>query len=166
MANCDECGIDESGLAINDALDALRSYPRRYTEAVAGMDEEALRRRPSPEVWSALEYLVHVREVFELLSMTLPLVLDQPGLELPDIDADDAAVTRPDWVMNRDLALDGIRTACAQLVDLGAAQRSEAWERPFSLGATQHDAGWILRHAAHEGAHHLRDIAAVRATVG
>ena len=165
MANCDECGIDEAGLSISDALNALRSYPRRYTEAVAGMDEESIRRRPSPGVWSALEYLVHVREVFELLSMTLPLVLDQPGLELPDMDVDDAAATRPDWVMNVDLALDGIRTACTQLVDLGEAQRSEAWERPFSVGATPHDAGWILRHAAHEGAHHLRDIASVRAAV-
>ena len=166
MANCEECGIDEAGLSISDALNALRSYPRRYTEAVAGMDEDALRRRSSPEVWSVLEYLVHVREVFELLAMTLPLVLDQPGMDLPDFDAEDATATRPDWVMNPDLALDGIRTACAQLVDLGEAQRPEAWERPFSIGAVQHDAGWIPRHAAHEGAHHLRDIASVRAAVG
>ncbi len=165
MAKCVECGIDEAGLTIHDALDALRSFPRRYTEAVAGMDDEAIRRRPTPEVWSALEYLVHAREVLELLSMTLPLVLEQPGLELPDLDADDAAATRPDWVMNRDLALDGLRTACAQFVELGEAQRPEAWERPFTIGATPHDAGWIIRHAAHEGAHHLRDIANVSSAV-
>lgn len=165
MEKCDECGIDEAGLTIHDALDALRSFPRRYTEAVAGMDDESIRRRPTPEVWSALEYLVHAREVFELLAMTVPLVLDQPGLELPDIDADDAASTRPDWVMNRDLALDGIRTACATFVELGDAQQPEAWNRPFSIGRTPHDAGWLIRHAAHEGAHHLRDIANVRAAV-
>jgi hypothetical protein len=165
MAKCDECGIDEQGLSIHDALDALRSFPRRYTEAVAEMDDESLRRRPTPDVWSALEYLVHVREVLELLAMTVPLVLETPGLALPEIDAEDAAATRPDWVLNRDLALDGIGTACAQLVEHGAQQRPEAWSRPFTLGPTSHDAGWLVRHAAHEGAHHLRDVARVRAAV-
>lgn len=165
MARCDECGIDEAQLTIHDATDALRSFPRRYAEAVDGMDDDALRRRPSPEVWSVLEYLVHVREVLELLAMSVPVVLDQPGVTFPDVDVEAASAARPVWVLDRTLALDGIAKACAAFVDLGSSQSAEAWARPFTLGTTAHDAGWILRHAAHEGAHHLRDVAKIRAAV-
>lgn len=164
MANCDECGIDEEGLSIADAMNALRSYPRRYAEAVAGMDEESIRQRPSPDVWSVIEYLVHVREVLEILAMAVPLVLDEPGVAFPDIDVEAAATSRPAWVLDPQLALNGIAGACAQF--LGFAEESaEAWSRPFTLGTTPHEAGWIPRHAAHEGAHHLRDIASVRKAV-
>ncbi len=170
MAPCERCGLDELELPIGDAFDAFRSFPRRFTEAVAGVDDAALRVRFSPEVWSIVEYLVHVREVFELLAMSIPLVLERPGvsfpnIDLPEIDVGEASASRPEWVMDRNLALDGITRACAQFLGF-ADQSAEAWERSFTLGDAAHDAGWILRHAAHEGVHHLRDIAFVRAAVG
>ncbi|MEP6624784.1 MAG: DinB family protein [Acidimicrobiia bacterium] len=163
MAGCPTCGIDESAISVHDAIDAVRTFPGRYRRAVAGLTDAQLRARPSADVWSVLEYLVHIREVLDLLGMTIPHVLDQPGVELPDISADESAQTRPDWVMDPGLALDGIDRAALTLVTAAADVSEEAWSRPFTIGGTPHDAGWLVRHAAHEGAHHLRDIERVRA---
>ena len=63
MAQCPMCGIDEETIAIHDGLDALRSFPGRYRRAVEGLSDAQLRERPTPDVWSILEYLVHIREV-------------------------------------------------------------------------------------------------------
>lgn len=165
MAACSECGIDETGITIGDGLNALRSFPRRFREAVQGVPDPDLRARPMPQVWSMLEYLVHTREVFEVLGMGLPLVLERPGITFPEFSVDETVTTRPDWVMNPELALTGIEDAVGRLLAAGDSVSNEAWARPFTLGAERHDAGWIVRHAAHEGVHHLRDIAQVHAMV-
>lgn len=116
-------------------------------------------------MWSVLEYVVHTREVLDIIGMGLPLVLEQPGIAFPVLDVDDSAETRPDWVMDRDLALTGIDHAVAVLLATADGVTDEAWTRPFTIGTEAHDAGWSVRHAAHEGAHHLRDIERVRALV-
>ena len=165
MAVCSECGIDEAGLTIRDGLDALRSFPRRFRAAVDGVSDPDLRARPTAQVWSMLEYLVHTREIFDVLGMGLPLVFEQPGIAFPAFSVDESVTTRPARVMNPELALTGIEDAVGLLLAASDGTPNEAWTRPFTLGTEHHDAGWIVRHAAHEGAHHLRDIAHVRALV-
>ena len=46
---CPECGLDYDTVSPEDAAVAVRSFPRRYREAMAGIDEDVLRRRPAPE---------------------------------------------------------------------------------------------------------------------
>jgi hypothetical protein len=166
MPACPVCGIDESALALGDAVDAIRTFPRRYREALVDVPDDVLRAQPEPDTWSVLGYAVHTREVLELLAGALPVVLGSSAHAFPPIDVDDVAATRPSWVLNTDLALAGITTSCEDLVSQISDVPLSAWERPFSIGDEPHTAIWIPRHAAHEGAHHLRDIARVRELVG
>jgi hypothetical protein len=106
--------------------------------------------------------VVHTREVLELLAGTLPIVLSGSAPVFPPIDVDDVAATRPDWVLDVGLALDGIRAACASMATEIDHAPPAAWDRAFRVGEVDHTARWIPRHAAHEGAHHLRDIELVR----
>jgi hypothetical protein len=129
------------------------------------VDDALLLVRPDPSTWSMLEYAVHYREVLELLSTGLPEVLAHPGIQFPAVDVDDASGTRPDWTLDRELALDGITRAAEQLVARSEATPVAAWDREFTVGDDQHQARWIPQHAAHEGAHHLRDIEHVRTLV-
>ncbi len=158
MASCPDCGIDEADIAVPDAIAAIRSFPRRYREALDAVPPAALRIRPDPETWSVLEYAVHAREVLELLSMTLPIVLEHPDSHFPPIDVTEAADARPDWVLDPDLVLAGIKSATGALAARAQETPTAAWDRPFTIGDSTHPASWILSHAAHEGAHHLRDI--------
>lgn len=165
MATCPLCGIDEDGLSLADATDAIRTFPRRYREALADVSDDVLRTQPDPDTWSMLGYAVNVREVLEVLAGSLPVVLNTPAPVLPPIDVDEVGSRRPSWVLNADLALAGITASCEDLVEQITAVPLTAWDRPFSFGDDVHTAIWIPRRAAHAGAHHLRDIARVRAAV-
>jgi hypothetical protein len=158
MASCSVCGIDEDDISVPDAIAAIRTFPRRYREALAAVPPATLRIRPDPDTWSVLEYAVHAREVLELLAMTLPIVLEHPDSHFPPIDVTQASNTRPDWVLDPGLVLAGVQQAADALVSRAEAVPVAAWDRPFTIGEDTHPASWIVSHAAHEGAHHLRDI--------
>ncbi len=158
MAACPDCGIDEEAISVPDAVAAIRTFPRRYREALAAIPQEKLRARPDPETWSALEYAVHAREVLELLAMTLPIVLDEPDSHFPPIDVTEASEQRPDWVLDPDLVVPGMQRAADAIATRAESTSWEAWDRTFTIGDETRPASWIVQHAAHEGAHHLRDI--------
>ncbi len=159
MANCPTCGVDESSISVHDGVDAVRTFPGRYRRALDGLTADQVTSDP-PGGWSVLAYVVHVGEVLERSGAALATVLDQPGAEISPLP-DEA---RPPGLGTTDSAsaLDRIDRAAAGLVGAAAGVSGEAWTRPFTLGGVSHDAGWLVRHAAHEGAHHLREIAAAR----
>jgi hypothetical protein len=170
VAPCPDCGIDEETISVTDAVAAIRSFPRRYREALDAVPRDRLAVRPDPSTWSIIEYAVHAREVLEILSMLLPEVLDHPGLALPDMDDEvdrgGPPPTFPDWLTDRDLVLAGIQQASGALAARADEAPLSAWDRPFTIGNHEHVASWIVQHAAHEGGHHLRDIERVARALG
>ena len=162
MAACPVCGVDESALTLGDATDAIRTFPRRFREGLAVVPGGLVGIRPEGEAASMLGFAVLAREQLELLAGYLPSVL--AGGE-PAFPPGNVAVARPGWAVNTDLVLAGITAACddlvAQITDVPLA----AWSRPFTIGDDAHTAIWIPRRAAHDGAHHLRDLTRVHAIV-
>jgi len=159
-------GADEASIAVPDAILAIRTFPRRYREALARTPVDQLRTRPDPQTWSVLEYAAHVAEVLELLALALPLVLDEPGIRFPSFDADESARRWPEAALDPDAALDRITKACETLATRAEVTPWEAWDRAFTVGGHDHEAAWIVQHAAVEGSHHLRDIGRVGRLVG
>jgi hypothetical protein len=161
-ATCPDCGTDEEAISIRDAIATLRTLPRRYREALDA-PEDVLDRRPSPDTWSMLEYATHSREVLDLIDHGLGEVLEHARPVFPDIDVDEVSGARP--AQRREPVLEGIARAANALADRAETTPWAAWDRPFVLGDTEHPARWLVQHAAHEGAHHVRDIERVRAAV-
>jgi hypothetical protein len=159
---CPVCGVDEGRLGLDDALDTIRTLGRRYREAVAGVPPEAVLREPAPSEWSMGDYVAHVREVLELLAADLDIALDQHRPQLRDPDA--ATSSRP---RSTDLTddLNGLDAAARSIAARGARTSQLAWDRPFEVDGVERPARWIVQHAAHEGAHHLRDLERVRQIV-
>ncbi len=159
---CPVCGVDEPRLTVDDALDTVRTLGRRYREAIAGVPLDVLLQAPDPSEWSMAQYIAHVREVLQVLAADLDVALDEYRPNLPHPDTVTASEPRVDDV-GRDLgALD---TAARAITDRGARTSQLAWERPFELDGVERPVRWIVEHAAHEGAHHLRDLARVRRAV-
>jgi hypothetical protein len=165
---CAECGFDADRASVQDSVTALKSFPRRWRAAFALMDaedDEVLRRRPTPTVWSALEYLAHTRDAVAVnaWAMNEALVKDHPVLEWPGGGdpggpADDHPIsTTPD-------AETGLGELTANLERAVAkAERTDAgdWRRGVTLTGGRDeevDALWFLHHLVHEGVHHLRDV--------
>src|SRR5207237_1633281 len=94
---CSECGLGYDSISPHDAIQALRSFPRRYREVIGPFvdDDEVLRRRPSPSTWSALEYTAHVADILEAMTPQLVAIVqkDDPHTDDP-LAQDERAVER------------------------------------------------------------------------
>jgi hypothetical protein len=161
MNSCDACGFEFDELDPREVAGRLRSYAAQYRESMSGVSEVLARRRPEPAVWSALEYLCHVRDV---------LIVQRDRAILAQVEE------RPSFArMYRDERVDlcGYATQdvgevldqvsmAAELCALVFDRVDEkAWSRPLVYnwpGPTERDVAWLGRHTVHEAEHHLQDV--------
>ncbi len=147
-------------LSVEEAISLIEQLPRRYRSALGRVPEGGLRRRPAPDVWSPIEYLCHVRDVYisHLIRLYRARTEDDPALE-PMFNELRARRLR---YAEREAAatLDELDAAIAGLLEEVSRFRSGDWSRPVHrLPAERRTALWLLRNAAHEGIHHLGDLA-------
>jgi S-DNA-T family DNA segregation ATPase FtsK/SpoIIIE len=158
----DECGFVTD--AVDDAAvpDALRTAAATIADLLRRPElARAVRLRPGPAVWSALEYTGHLRDV--LLAQRdralLALVVDTPTfvpmyrderVGLARYNDDDPTVVAGELAVAADLF--------ARLLErLDAAQLARRCIYNYPEPALR-DIGWVGRHTLHEAIHHLGDL--------
>lgn len=169
---CEQCGFNyDTGtlqgtvtLLIRQAADCSMAL----TKAAAGPDPNVVRLRPEPEVWSAIEYACHVRDVLEVQRQRIAQCL-----------AEDRPVYAP---MDRTGRVKQQKYEDQDPVEVAAALMRFAREfgaaakvlQPHQLGKlglynypvrAPRTLGWIIRHTAHEIQHHRHDIIGILAQV-
>ena len=160
---CPECGLDYDTIAPSDAKVAIRSFGRRYRAALAeGLDDDGdeaiLRRRPQPDVWSALEYAAHVADILGASATWIDDMRkrDRPTLSSPDDSnfsrAEAGSATPAEILDNLGTAADAV----ASNLD-----RTDEWHRTAEFPWGERDVLTTTRNAVHEGSHHLRDVTRV-----
>lgn len=86
---CDECGLDAPSLRVDQLPALLAESTMLYEQALAR--ESDVHRRPSPGVWSVLEYACHVRDVHLLFAERLRSMLTEDEPEFAFWDQDETA---------------------------------------------------------------------------
>jgi S-DNA-T family DNA segregation ATPase FtsK/SpoIIIE len=169
MDQCRECGFVYDGLPQAEVAGTLRTAAAGYRTALAEVPEPVLRQRPAAEVWSALEYTCHVRDVLLVQRDRTLLALVESGpsfahmyrderVALANYGAHPASAVAEQLLMAAEL--------CATVFD-GLAP--EQWRRPLVYNfpeATARNLIWLGRNTVHEVEHHLGDIRDVTARVG
>lgn len=156
---CAECGFvppDAHGTGAQ-----LRATIAPWQQVLARPDVAT---RPEPTVWSPLEYGAHVRDVCQVFSTRLALMLDADEPTFPNWDQDQAALDGRYWECDpAEVSRDYGRLA-TQLADEYDAVGGGQWERKGlrSNGSafTVATLGTYLMHDIH---HHLHDVDADRA---
>jgi hypothetical protein len=157
---CPECGFEAGALSRQEIGPTLSAAA---DELEAALSHEDATRRPAPEVWSALEYACHVRDVCRVFGERLHRMLteDDPAFANWDQDAtavEDGYATQEPAVVARQLRAES-RTLAAAWDTVPA----DAWERTGrrSDGAvfTVHRLGQYLDH---DLVHHVHDVRTAR----
>lgn len=134
------------GSAYSSALDRDGTEPRTRT-------------RPSPDVWSPLEYAAHMSDVVLLFSRRIEAILreQQPQLEVMAHD-EIVALGRYNLLDPQRLAEETRDTARSLATTLDGLEPIDSAHRGFRDGE-ERTVLEITRRAVHESRHHLQDIA-------
>lgn len=153
---CPECGFAAAAID-RVAIPALvRDAVSRFPDVLARPDATA---RPSPLVWSALEYACHVRDVCRLFTERLQLMQREDDPRFANWDQDATALQERYWeqdpeVVSRALAAAGEAAAVA-FTHVG----SNDWERH---GTRSNGSAFTVetlgRYFLHDLFHHVWDV--------
>jgi len=166
---CDQCGFVYGSIGAADIPDAMRALSFQYRDALLETDVAPLvRMRPAPDVWSAIEYACHVRDVWLVQRdrAILALVEDTPSYPrmFRDERTDLAGYQREDVT---DVASEVVMAANL-MAKLFEGLASDQLARPCIYNypePTERDVAWLGHHTLHEATHHLDDLRSVLARV-
>jgi DinB family protein len=155
---CAECGFDGAAYDDDALIEALRALGPQWRALLDSAGNE-LRARPAPEVWSALEYAAHSRDITALHVFGVEQALTGTEPVFPAFDegvADEAARS----YNNEDpqLVLAAVDEQARRLAALAADAGPDVWTRGLTIGAERSDIRRLLEHALHDSTHHLRDV--------
>jgi len=160
---CAECGLVYDTITPVDAIVAIRSFARRYREALGIFQddedpEDLVRRRPDPSTWSALEYAAHVRGVLELFAdrVRRALVEDSPTVASVPLEENPWEGHDPNDGIQP--VLDGLAAAANRMAQTLENADGDDWKRTVVRDGDELTVLWMARNTVHEGAHHLRDV--------
>lgn len=153
---CPECGFDVRTFPREDIGAMVLSNAARWKPVLAHPD---VRIRPSDDVWSALEYACHVRDVFRLYDRRLEMMLEQDDPEYPNWDQDAAAVEGRYGDEDPGRVAEEIDTAAAGLARRFDTVAGDQWKRQ---GRRSDGAVFTIesfaRYMIHDPEHHLHDV--------
>ena len=156
---CPVCGFDGSTVSPSDAAAALRSYPRRYRAVlIRPSNEEAddpVVRRGS-DGWSALDHATWAANAIHGLQQQVEQVLVHDDADVNPPPIDPATPLRTDSASPAE-TLGRLTTVTDALADEVDRTKGDQWSRTGITPARDRITALdLVRHAVHEGIHHLR----------
>jgi hypothetical protein len=153
---CGECGFDTASFPRDAVPGMIRDNAARWELVLEATD---VRTRPAPQVWSALEYACHVRDVFRLYDYRLGLMLNQDDPLYPNWDQDATAVQERYSEQDPARVTQELLEAAQTLAEHFETVTGDAWDRPGrrSDGA-RFTVETFARYLVHDPVHHLHDV--------
>jgi hypothetical protein len=153
---CPECGFEAGELPREQVGSSLRAAADELESALARDDAT---HRPAPQVWSALEYACHVRDVCRVFGERLHRMLTEDDPAFANWDQDATAVDADYAAQEPAVVARQLRAESRSLAAAWDAVPVDAWTRTGgrSDGAvfTVHRLGQYL---VHDLVHHVHDV--------
>lgn len=151
---CPDCGFDAASIASGDLPDLIHENTRGWFEV---LDRRGVADRPSPDVWSPLEYGCHVRDVHLLFAERLRLMLTQDDPRFPNWDQDGTAVENAYDAQDPEAVVVELVEAAADAAAIYAVVKD--WERRgFRSNGSIFTIASLGRYHLHDVVHHLWDV--------
>ncbi len=162
-SRCEECGFDYDALDPAEIPASLRAFAKRYRAPLSrflpGEDGDAVvRQRPAPEVWSALEYAAHVRDVFTNYDRWIGQCLTEEEPVLEGAGPDELAAAGRYNEEDPAAVADAVGANAERLAAAVEAVPGDGWDRAGVRRGEKRTVLLMARRAVHEGSHHLLDM--------
>ncbi len=156
---CEECVLEARAVAQGALGTAISEEGHRWGALLTEHYEiELLRRRPGADVWSAMEYAAHVRDVLALFRDRVVLALSEHEPEFGWWDHEAAAVDERYNEQDPGEVAAALRTNAAGLVRALPSPGDTAWARAGTRrGRERFTVEGLARFALHEARHHRLD---------
>ena len=153
---CPDCAYDSQQIVPRDIGIQLRDIATQWEVILVHPD---VRQRPLPNVWSALEYACHVRDVFSIFDMRLDLMLYEDGPTFANWDQDATAIAEKYDLQDPLIVRRQLTIAANQLAEQFESVSGAQWSRTGvrSDGAT-FTVDSFGRYLLHDPIHHLWDV--------
>lgn len=152
---CEECGFDNTQYSEADLVALIAKQAETFPAALDGVPQDQLAARPSLEVWSALEYAAHQRDVIAWYADRIERALTENRPQFTGYDFSVPSVVTDD---------DGAEIAvlATEMSDRLRSLDDSQWQRVGigSIDGDERDVRNLASRVAHEGVHHLLDIEA------
>lgn len=154
---CPECGLTASDYGVEEVADRAEAAAVEWMQILTS--NPAVLLRPTPKVWSALEYGAHVRDVYQLFDERLVLMLDQDEPTFANWDPDVAAIEGGYAEADPDVVADEITAHAATFVDrLRSLDATQLARRGFRTGGAEFTITTFAQYFLHDVIHHLWDV--------
>ena len=158
---CPECGFDSRSPRRDELAALAATVGVRWSTVLPGSADPA--RRPSPEVWSPLEYACHVRDVSALATYRVNLMLDEDDPLFANWDQDATAIDEHYDVQDPVTVNHELTDRSREFAERLASVPNDAWDRPGRRGdGARFTIDSFARYLLHDPIHHLTDVTGVR----
>ena len=155
---CPDCGFDAQSVAPAEVAPMTLTSTAPWSVV---LERGSVRERPSPAVWSPLEYACHVRDVCRVFRDRVELMLQQESPRFANWDQDEAAVAGRYGEQDPAAVAVELEQAAAAAAASFAAVQGEQWERTgLRSNGSQFTVLTLGQYFLHDLAHHLVDVAA------
>ncbi len=159
---CDECSFDWE-LAADGVLRTLATFPNAYRTRLdrfrRAPDAGVIRQRPSPEVWSAVEYAAHMRDVIDFYADRIDRVLNEDRPQMTGGDFSSMPERRGYREQDPTVIIDEIAGSSVAVGERLRSLSADQWAR-VGIGVDGDERTLLIlaRRLAHDGQHHLLDL--------
>lgn len=154
---CEECGLAAGEVPILEVADRAEAAAGEWVQILTG--SAAVGVRPSPRVWSALEYGGHVRDVYRLFDARLALMLVKDDPTFENWNQDETALEADYAGSDPDRVADELAAAAAAFVArIRGLEPSQLDRRGRRSDGTEFTVATFLQYFLHDVVHHLWDV--------
>lgn len=153
---CPECGFVADEVEPSTVASLLRVNTAHWIERLAASD---VRERPSPQIWSPLEYGCHVRDVHVLYLERLEMMLNEDGPRYPNWDQDETAIAQRYHEADPSSVADELRAAGDALAARFDSVEGAQWDRTgYRSDGAAFTIATFAQYFIHDPVHHLHDV--------
>lgn len=153
---CRECGFEPDAVEREQLGELVRVDAERWLHV---LERPSASTRPAPQVWSALEYACHVRDVHRIFAERLVLMLETDNPLFANWDQDATAI-QDDYGSQDPVAVAAeLQEAAAHIASRYDAVTGEEWLRPGRRSnGSLFTVESLGRYHLHDDHHHLWDV--------